>query len=162
MKFPSCTIKRPRSGSGPIPGKSPPFPERVRIFLPLVSLWNYLARTNLQPCTLEPLSLSESLKSAYGMCNSLNKPTFSFLRLVLQFFPVQAKNPHLVIHPRDSCRPLFCNNFCGNHKQGPQRASSRSTYWATAPLFQGGWLGWRVPSPEDHVAPKVTGDISRI
>ena len=69
--------KRPKRGQWPIPWKSPNFPKIAKIFLPLVSIWNYSAHKNQQPHALGPLSLSEKvhilpMESASLWINSLS------------------------------------------------------------------------------------------
>ena len=96
-------MKGQKVGSGSISGKSPLYPKIARIFLPLVSLWNYLTHKTLQPpCPGAALTFWDSLHSAYGECISLNKLAFP---LLLNSFMQEAKNTLLVGCHKDSCWP---------------------------------------------------------
>ena len=104
-------IKGHKVGNGPIPGKSAPYLPIARIFIPLISLWNYLAHKNQRPHILLPLSLSQVTScpgatlltfwngpnSAYGISISLNKLAFPLLWLTFEWFLQEAKDPHLTV-----------------------------------------------------------------
>ena len=95
------TMKGQKVGNGSFSGKSPLYSKIARIFLPLVSLWNYLTNKNLQPpCLGAALTFWDSLHSAYGEGISLNKLAFP-----LNCFMQEAKNTLLVGCYKDSCWP---------------------------------------------------------
>ena len=94
------TIKGQKAGGSPIPWNPHPFPKIVGITLPFISLWNYPPLQKLT--TLYP-SASPLLRwpKLYGVCISLNKPSFTLLWLALEFFPVWSQEPTLGGYPRD-------------------------------------------------------------
>ena len=57
-------------------------------------LWNVYLPVQLSP--------SETVRSISGVYISLNKPAFTMLLLALEFFLLEAKDPRLAAHPRDS------------------------------------------------------------
>lgn len=57
-------------------------------------LWNVYLPVQLSP--------SEMVHSISGVYISPNKPAFTMLSLALEFFLLEAKDPHLAAHPRDS------------------------------------------------------------
>ena len=50
------------------------------------------------------LSPSEMVRSINGVYISPSKPAFTTLSLALEFFLLEAKDPHLAAHPRDSLK----------------------------------------------------------
>ena len=116
ITVPRRAIKDQRVGSGPIPRKSPPYPETARIFLPLISLWNYLAHKNLWPHALGLLSLSETIHRpspsaplAHGIIAALSRgwgqaPPSQVRRLI---FPNLVRI-HKIHHPGFSLPSPLC------------------------------------------------------
>ena len=97
--------KKSHVASGPISGKPPPSSEIARLFLPL-SLWNYLYLTykNLWPHAHRTAFMFWEGSTFRQRNVSLPKSTcFLFITAALDFFPAwEAKNCHLVVHPKDS------------------------------------------------------------
>ena len=83
------------------------FHKIARIFLPLISVYNYLACKNCYQSG-PALSFRDSPPSTYGRCIPLNKLTFAFPWLALEFFPPVEKPRTLTwrwVHVKDACRP---------------------------------------------------------
>ena len=81
------------------------FPKIVGLFLPLISLWNYLAHKKLTPPPPDhspTLTYWEGLYSACGMSIFFNKPAFALQPWLLKSFLHEAKDAYLVAPPRDS------------------------------------------------------------
>ena len=73
-------------GSGSVLGNSSPYPETARIFLPLISLWNFLTFKNLRLHALGSLSLSETIHLL--PVNAVELNSLSFTLTDLGFFCV--------------------------------------------------------------------------
>lgn len=94
VAVPRLTVKGQKIGGAPILRNSCPFPQVVRNFLPLLSLWSYPACKNQPPRILgPPLVICDGPLSACGICISLNTPAFTLLWLTLEFFPAQSQGP---------------------------------------------------------------------
>ena len=93
------------------------FPKIVGLFLPFVSLWNYLAHKKLTPLATAPLSPTEMDCILPMECLSLsinlplNKPAFTLPPWLLKSFLHEAKDAHLEAPPGTSWRPELWPSF---------------------------------------------------
>ena len=93
------------------------FPKIVGLFLPFVSLWNYLAHKKLTPLATAPLSPMEMDCILPMECLSLsinlplNKPAFTFPPWLLKSFLHEAKDAYLEAPPGTSWRPELWPSF---------------------------------------------------
>lgn len=130
MTVPGLILKGQKVTGVPTPGNPPLL--RDRIFLPLISLWNYPVHRheppphqhltfgiwrhdlwNVYPPQRHPhfpnrgpqpkvLAFRDSPHSACRVCPSLNKPASLYCGLLLNSFLREVKDRHLVARPRDS------------------------------------------------------------
>ena len=124
MTVPGLITKGQKAGGAPTPGNTPLLQDRI--FLPLISLWNYPAHKNEPPshhhltfgiwlhCLRnvylsqchphfpnrgpQPMVLAfrDGPHSVYGVCPSLNKPASLYYGLLLNSFLHEVKDRHLV------------------------------------------------------------------
>ena len=93
------------------------FPKIVGLFLPFVSLWNYLAHKKLTPLATAPLSPTEMDCILPMECLSLsinlplNKPAFTLPPWLLKSFLHEAKDAYLEAPPGTSWRPELWPSF---------------------------------------------------
>ena len=143
--------KRSKVGSGPIPGKSPPFPEIVRIFPPLVS-----DEITYPINTYEPQACSQALSwSTFCLWNvfrSVNMPLL-FFGSILNSFLHEAEDPPLAVAcPSDPAGPRTWHFPPPQHLlEWPWRDRKGHSL---APLvgLQLPWPGLRVLRRENQVA----------
>ena len=79
--------KGQRVGIGPNSWQSLPLPKITGILLSLVNLWTYPPYKKLTPLPPGTSYIWDGPHSVYGVCISLNKPSFALLWLILEFFP---------------------------------------------------------------------------
>jgi len=109
MTVPRLIIKGQKVSSGPIPRNPCPFPQTVGIILPLISLGNYPADSNLRRPTLYLWSVFfPGLLSPSEMNCILSMKCLSLLSLyygsLLNSFLHGAKDLHWTANPRASPR----------------------------------------------------------